>query len=148
MCGFRPRHSPVPRKRWFTLNKLLLIVFLFSQAAEAKVCLNTRFKHLHHKKNEILFLDVCKIKNYYLSKKCYKKKCKLKSKLSKVKMKKNPVGSPHYRLCREAGGVPISGQVWNAWDSKKAWKPAGFCFNKKKTEFLDFGYLIRTHKKK
>lgn len=53
------------------------------------------------------------------------------------------MGSPHFRACHEAGGVPIAGSLFDKW-SKTGWRNVSFCFDKRKKDFVNGGYILVT----
>lgn len=123
--------------------KLAVLFFLILPSWAQKPCLSGRFRYVNNKKKELVYIDICKSKNFYISKSCYKKTCSLKKRLVKTSYSYNPIGSPHYNFCLKIGGYPISGQVLDLWSKEKKWKDRGFCFDKNKKDFFDFDYIIK-----
>jgi len=120
---------------FFTLNS-------FGKASSS-YCKSTKFIYFHNKNKKTIFIDACKIKDFYFSKNCYKKSCSLKKVIFKnINTAFNSVGSPHFSVCHKAGGVPILGKIKNKWVRPFALESISLCFDHKKDQFLSGNYIV------
>ena len=110
-------------------------------------CQPGKFKYIKNRETNVLFLDICEMKKGLVSRTCLNRSCSLIKKLKSSKeIKYKGFGSPHYTNCLNIGGVPISGDLKYDKTKKQNWKPVFLCFNKKKNEFLDSGFLFKRPK--